>query len=120
MCFKGTPVLSLCDGCDGVTPLQRPIEQATAEYKKQIVTEARSNAMYRNEVISAAAGHEGKYASEDFNMCMLDVANSFDFQWAGGKPLFIGLPKDFPTVTYGFRRVGPPESIAGEGPNSTD
>jgi hypothetical protein len=94
-------------------------EEATKEYKDRIYKDAIGNGMFRAEMIGRM-NPTGKYTQAQFNMCMNDTASSFDFQWAGGKPFFLGPKKDWPTPEVKFRRLGTAAHTPPQLPNTTD
>jgi hypothetical protein len=96
-----------------------PLEEATAQFKKEIWDKAMKGVMFRASV-QGRINPGGQYTIEQFNSCMLDVANRFDFQWAGGQPVWIGSKNQQPKVTYGFRRLGHPPDDAPSLPSTTD
>jgi len=90
---------------DLATEKSIPFDVAMVEYKKGLVNKLRGDAIFRAD-LQGRCMPGGEFTSEQFNNCVLDVANSFAFQWAGGVPTFAGLERDYPKPNYRFRRVG--------------
>jgi hypothetical protein len=89
------------------------------EYKNRLRKEALSEVLFRA-TMQGKINHGGKYTTEQFNRCMNDTASTFDFQWAGGGPIFIGPEKDWPTIKVKYRRAGPVDRGVTGMPSTTE
>jgi hypothetical protein len=94
-------------------------DEAMKEYKDQLYKDIIADVMFRAELMGKM-NPTGKYTQEQFNRCMNDAASRFDFQWAGGKPVFLGPREEWPTPEIKFRRPGTPAPSAPSLPNTTD
>ena len=89
------------------------------EYKERLCKDALSEALFRAQM-QGRTNPSGRYTTEQFNRCMNDTASRFDFQWAGGKAVFLGSQKDWPELKVRYRRTGHLGRAAGSMPSTTD
>ena len=82
-----------------------PLDEAMAEYKKEIYKKAVQGVSFRVQM-QGMINPSGNYTEAQWNDCMNDAASNFDFQWAEGKPVFIGPENHWPTPRVVFRRIG--------------